>query len=70
MNHDLPLEKLSWMQSTQEVISLRVKVNNTLSDLKEINFRVPQGSILGLLPFNVFVNAMFLFIGQLETDRT
>ena len=37
-------------------------MNSTFSDWKEVRFGVPQGSVPGLLIFNVFVNDIFLFI--------
>ena len=40
----------------------RVKISNCRSSWKILNMGVPQGSILGLLLFNVFMNDMFLFM--------
>ena len=40
----------------------RRKINGSFSSWNEVITGVPKGSILGLLPFNTFLNDIFLFI--------
>ena len=40
----------------------RVKVANAYSSWKEIFYRIPQGSILGPLIFNIFLCDLFYFL--------
>ena len=76
VNHDLIIAKLetcgvgknSW-RLIQNYLSQRqqkVEVGSSLSDWLEIILGVLQGSILGTILFNVFINELILFIK--ETD--
>ena len=44
----------------------RVKINSEFSSWKEILDGVPQGSVLGSLLSNIFINDLFLFVQNSE----
>ena len=70
--HDILLDKLSAYGMFTDSVSLlesylsnrkqQIKINGILSSWSDIQKGVPQGSILGPLLFNVFINNIFYFV--------
>ena len=57
-------QSLAYIYSYLSHRKQRTKVNKTFSAWSDIKSGVPQGSILGPLLFNVYVNDMFYFVGS------
>ena len=77
VSHDILLEKLNhygirgiandWFRSYLSDRTQFVSINGFNSDCKTVKYGVPQGSVLGLLRFLIFINDLNIAIKNSET---
>ena len=74
LNHELLIAKLEAYGFDHESLAFiysylsdrkqRTKVNNSFSSYSEITTGIPQGSIIGPLLFNIYINNIFYFVSE------
>ena len=74
LNHELLIAKLEAYGFDHESLAFiysylsdrkqRTKVNNSFSAYSEITTGIPQGSIIGPLLFNIYINDIFYFVSE------